>query len=107
MGCLVRYIVASALAWGPTAIVLGTEDTPSLAGERGRQHWAFQPIHKPELPNDQSNGSLHPIDRFIAAHYRAKGVEPVAPAERRKLLRRVTFDLIGLPPTPGEIAAFL
>ena len=58
-------------------------------------------------PPDPTGWALHPIDRFIAARHRAAGVRPVAPADRRTLLRRVTFDLIGLPPTPEEIADFL
>ena len=52
-------------------------------------------------------GPSRPIDRFIAARRRAAGLRPVAPADRRTLIRRVTFDLIGLPPTPEEVAEFL
>jgi hypothetical protein len=72
-----------------------------------QRHWAFEPIRPIEPPADPSGWSLHPIDRFIAARHRAAGLRPVAEADRLTLLRRVTFDLIGLPPTPDEIAEFV
>jgi len=72
-----------------------------------RKHWAFEPVKAVEPPADPRGWSTHPIDRFIAAGHRAAGVQPVAQASRRTLLRRVTLDLIGLPPTPEEMAAFL
>src|SRR5262249_37868367 len=71
------------------------------------KHWAFQPVRKVEPPPDPSGWARHPIDRFIAAGLRKQGLRPVGPADRRTLLRRLTFDLIGLPPTPQEVADFL
>jgi hypothetical protein len=71
------------------------------------KHWAFVPVRKPQPPRDPSGWATGPLDCFIAAGQRQRGVRPVAPADRRTWLRRVTFDLIGLPPTPAEIAAFL
>src|SRR5579883_1248712 len=71
------------------------------------KHWAFVPVRKPQPPHDSSGWAGGPLDCFIAAGQRERGVRPVAPADRRTWLRRVTFDLIGLPPTPEEIAAFL
>jgi hypothetical protein len=71
------------------------------------KHWAFGPVRKAEPPPDPSGWARHPIDRFIAAGLRKQGLRPVAPAERRVLLRRLTFDLIGLPATPKEVADFL
>ena len=72
-----------------------------------QEHWAFKPVIPREPPSDPSGWSAHPIDRFIAAGQRAAGVRPVVAAGKRALIRRVTFDLIGLPPTPEEMAAFL
>jgi hypothetical protein len=70
-------------------------------GAKYEGHWAYQPIREPEVP-----GSGNPIDAFIAARLAAAGL-PVSPeADRRTLIRRVTLDLTGLPPTPAEIAAF-
>ncbi len=71
------------------------------------RHWAFEKVKRVEPPLDPSGWSNGPIDRFVAARRRAAGLVPVRLADRRALIRRVTFDLIGLPPTPEEIAAFL
>ncbi|HZU39027.1 MAG TPA: PSD1 and planctomycete cytochrome C domain-containing protein, partial [Gemmataceae bacterium] len=71
------------------------------------QHWAFQPVHKYVPPADPSGWSVNPIDCFIAAGHRLHELHPASKADRRTLLRRVYFDLIGLPPTPAEICAFL
>jgi hypothetical protein len=70
------------------------------------RHWAFQAVHKPQPPPDPSGWAAGPVDRFIAAALRARGLRPTSPAGRCTLLRRVTFDLIGLPPTPQELRAF-
>jgi hypothetical protein len=72
-----------------------------------KKHWAFQPVKAVATPPDPDGWSDNPIDRFIAQKRRAAGLRPVAPAGRRALLRRVTFDLIGLPPTPGQTREFL
>lgn len=76
--------------------------------EKHRQFWAFQPVKAVPLPavRDMS-WSRTSIDRFILAGLAAKGIAPAAPADKQALLRRATFDLIGLPPTPAEIDAFL
>jgi hypothetical protein len=71
------------------------------------KHWAFRPVKKVEPPPDPSGWAHHPIDRFLAAGLRAQGLRPVGPAESRVLLRRLTFDLTGLPPTPEEAEAFV
>jgi hypothetical protein len=73
-----------------------------------RHFWAFQPVSdfRPPQVKDTS-WPLTPIDRFILTRLEAKGLKPVAVADRRTLIRRVTFDLTGLPPTPDEIDAFL
>ncbi len=73
----------------------------------GKKHWAFQPLQKPAVPADPSGWSANPIDRFIAAKWKPLGLKPVPQADKHTLLRRVTFDLIGLPPSPEETAAFV
>jgi hypothetical protein len=78
--------------------------TPATPAER---HWAYRPVRKVEPPPDPSGWAAGPVDDFIAAGLRARGLRPAPPADKRTLLRRVTFDLVGLPPTPEEIAAFL
>ena len=70
--------------------------------------WALQPLTHPVLPRVKRTAWIRtPIDRFILAKLEAKGLRPAPEADRRTLLRRVTYDLIGLPPTPQEVAAFL
>jgi len=71
-------------------------------------HWALQPVTRPEPPEVNTEGwARSPIDRFVLARLEEKGLRPNPPAERTTLIRRLTFDLIGLPPTPDEIDAFV
>lgn len=77
------------------------------AGAKWRGHWAFQPIVSPQLPLPYPGWSDLPIDRLVAAKWADRGLTPAHPADREMLLRRVTFALTGLPPTPAEIEDFL
>src|SRR5262245_3070728 len=74
---------------------------------RSQRHWAFEPVRPAPPPGDDTFGTDHPVDRFLAERWRAEGLAPVELADKRTLIRRLTFDLIGLPPTPGETADFL
>ena len=73
-----------------------------------RAFWSFQPIRKPSIP-PVADGTWprNDIDRMILAKLEEKGLRPVRPADKRTLIRRATLDLIGLPPTPEEVDAFL
>jgi hypothetical protein len=84
-------------------------DTSSAdEGESGRKFWAFQPPVDPPLPGVKDSAwAKTPLDRFVLAQLEAHGLRPAPPADRRTLIRRATFDLTGLPPTPTEIDAFL
>jgi hypothetical protein len=76
--------------------------------KRKREHWAWCPVRAPEVPAvKDASWPLDDVDRFILARLEEKGLAPAAAADRRTWLRRVSFDLIGLPPTPREIDAFL
>ncbi len=87
---------------------------PTLRKSRGkitdedRSYWAFQPVKKtvaPEIENDGwSRGS---IDRFLLAKMIPEGLRPAAEADKATLIRRVTFDMLGLPPSPEEVATFV
>ena len=67
-----------------------------------RAHWAFQPVRRPEPPAVKNRAwTKTPIDHFILAAQEAKGLRPSAPASRETLIRRVTLDLVGLPPIAG------
>jgi hypothetical protein len=75
--------------------------------EAARRHWAFQPVKKPELPAvSDADWVRTPVDSFIFAALEARGWRPAAEASRGEWIRRVTFDLTGLPPTPQEVQAF-
>jgi hypothetical protein len=70
-------------------------------------HWAFQPIERREFPDVGDPWVKNPIDRFIATRLRDEKLTPSPEADRATLIRRVSLDLIGLPPTPKEVADFL
>jgi hypothetical protein len=65
--------------------------------------WSFQPVTQPKIP---AGPAASPIDRFLDAKMKAAGLTPAAPADKATLLRRATYTLTGLPPTPADIAAF-
>src|SRR5262249_2931287 len=74
----------------------------------GWDHWAFQPPKRSELPTvKQSAWVRNPIDNFILARLERENVKPSPEADRQTLLRRLSLDLTGLPPTPEEIQSFL
>jgi hypothetical protein len=75
--------------------------------KRKHEHWAWQPVRPVGLPPVRDcTWPLEAADRFILARLEARGLAPGPDADRRTLLRRVTFDLTGLPPTPEEVEAF-
>jgi mono/diheme cytochrome c family protein len=72
--------------------------------------WSLRPLVKPRLPRLTATDARWvrtPVDAFVIARLREKGLAPAPGADRRTLIRRLSFDLIGLPPTPGEVEAFL
>jgi len=81
---------------------------PPAIDVAGREHWSFKPINEPAAPKvaDES-WPASPIDRFILDRLEAAGLRPAKDADLRTLIRRATFDLTGLPPTPEEVTAFL
>jgi mono/diheme cytochrome c family protein len=81
---------------------------PPVSATAAKSHWSFQPLTDPPVPRVQdASWPKSGVDYFILAALEARGLTPVGPADKRTLLRRVTFDLTGLPPTPEEVAAFL
>jgi len=77
------------------------------AADRG--HWAYQPVRRPAFPPEREPAAAprHPVDRFIDVRLAAAGIAAVPEADRRTLVRRLSFDLLGLPPSPAEIEAFV
>jgi hypothetical protein len=87
-----------------TAVAVPTSWDP----EKAKSHWAYQPVKvsPPPAVND-ANWARTDIDRFVLGALEAKGLKPVADAEPRALVRRLYFDLTGLPPSPEEVEAFV
>ncbi|WP_397570767.1 DUF1553 domain-containing protein [Schlesneria sp. T3-172] len=73
-----------------------------------RRHWAFQPVTNPAVPDvKETTWERTPIDRFVLARLEANGLSPSPAADRRTLIRRLSMDLTGLPPTPERVDAFV
>jgi hypothetical protein len=104
--------IADFIQWVDAGAIDPRQDaaTDEFAAElnKARQHWAFLPIHKAAQPSvtDVAWGQF-PIDAFLLAKLESKQWRPSPPASRAELIRRVSFDLLGLPPTPEEIDAFI
>ena len=90
-----RAAVASKMHGGPRTIDLA----------EGAKHWAFSPISRPKVPTQAAGGN--PIDAFITAKLAEKGLKLSPEADARTLIRRITFDLTGLPPTPQAVEGFV
>ncbi|MCI0361790.1 MAG: DUF1549 and DUF1553 domain-containing protein [Planctomycetaceae bacterium] len=75
--------------------------------EADREHWAFRPVKRPELPAVKDRAwPRNGADAFVLARLEEEGLAPAPEANRATLLRRLSFDLVGLPPTPEQLAAF-
>jgi hypothetical protein len=106
--------IADLTAWVKMGAPWPGGDKPVASGEKfdfekRRRHWSFQPVKTNMTPPAvKGNGWVrNPLDNFIVAKLEARGLKPASMADRRTLLRRVTLDLTGLPPTPEEIDQFV
>jgi hypothetical protein len=76
--------------------------------KRKSEHWAWQPVRPSQVPAVRDGSwPSSPIDQFILAKVEAKALSPASPADKRTLIRRLSFDLIGLPPTPAEVEVYV
>ena len=83
-------------------------DAPSPKPDTESGHWAFQPVSRPPVPSLSASSAVrNPIDHFVVARLDAAGLLPAPEADKTTLMRRASLDLIGLPPTPAEVDAFL
>src|SRR5688572_6696040 len=77
-------------------------------GAEYQPHWSFLPVKKPAVTQPKTPGwAKNEIDAFVLARLEEEGLKPGGEADKRSLIRRVTFDLTGLPPTPAEVEAFV
>ncbi len=81
-------------------------DPDSPLGGSGN-HWALEPVRPLQPPLTEQAWAWTPVDRFVAAKREQQGLEPVSDADKRTLIRRAYFDLVGLPPAPEDVIAFL
>ena len=105
--CLLLLITA---AKEPASFAGSPGDASATSGEATGENdlWSFQPPKRPPLPQAQDRSwAQTPVDLFILSGLEARGLRPSPPADRSVLLRRATFDLTGLPPTPAELREFL
>ncbi|SIN99910.1 Planctomycete cytochrome C [Singulisphaera sp. GP187] len=103
--------VAMGLPWPNSQAqtpVAGASKPGAEISDEQRRFWSFQPVRAVSVPQVEDRAwARTDIDRFILAPLEAKGLRPAPPADKRTLIRRATFDLTGLPPTPEEVDAFL
>jgi hypothetical protein len=99
--------IARLRAWIDQGAPMPAPDTTSAA-DAIDEHWAYVKPSRPDLPRVTSSGWVRtPVDRFVLARLEREQLAPASEAARATLLRRVTLDLTGLPPTPAELDAFL
>src|SRR5438045_1220121 len=100
-----RLLLPTALLLATSAGAAGPPSPPPAA-----KHWSLRPLARPAVPAPEAPADRawvrNPIDAFVLARLRREGLRPAPEAGRRALIRRVTFDLTGLPPAPEEVEAF-
>jgi cytochrome c553 len=99
--------IAAIAQWIEMGAPWPAAQTAQAAGQ-AKKYWAFVPPSPPPLPEVRNTAWIQsPIDRFVLAALEAKGLSPAAPADKRALIRRASYDLTGLPPSPEEVRAFV
>lgn len=105
IGILERWIAMGA-PWPADPSEAAQKD--AKVSQRQRKHWAFQPVVDPPIPSVVDvSWCRNPVDNFVLAQLEAKGMHPSPRADRRTLIRRTTYDLTGLPPTPADVQDFV
>jgi hypothetical protein len=101
--------VNAGAVWPDVPVAQANPPTPGRPfTDEQKRFWAFQPMRAPPIPAVRDRDWVRsPVDAFVLAKLEENGLRPARPADKYVLLRRVTFDLTGLPPTPGEIESFL
>jgi len=103
------HVIDDLTAWVKQGAVWPASNTAAGNGEAWKTHWAFQPVRRPSVPEvkNQAWASANPIDVFILHKLEAKGLSPSAPTDAATLVRRLHFDLVGLPPSADDVETFI
>lgn len=102
---IIRRWIAGGAKWGTDPI---DPFRYTSAARAGYDWWSLKPLVRPALPKvADETWCRNPIDRFILAGLESQGLRPSAAADKRTLIRRLSFDLVGLPPDPADVAAFI
>ena len=105
---VLRAWIEQGANWPETATTPAAGRREMVVTEEDRRHWSYRPLQRVSPPAIKDAAWCRtPIDRFIVAALEARGIHPNAPADRRSLIRRLYFDLLGLPPAPEEVERFI
>jgi hypothetical protein len=110
MGVRFRWLLLLALSGGIASAGASVPPSPIANPQRplGSTHWSFQPMRVPAVPKVKGRAWVrNPIDAFVLAKLEAKGLRPAPSADARTLIRRLYLDLLGVPPTPEDVEAFV
>ena len=108
IAALNKWIESGAAYDKPLADSVSTIKKPMVVTDKDKQYWAYRPLQKIDPPAVKATDwARNPIDQFILAKLEVAKIAPAADAEKRTLLRRVTFDLTGLPPTADDVERFV
>src|SRR6185369_968782 len=106
--CAVAALIAVASLLLGLCHTVAEETSQSNASSESSKYWAYRPVVRSEVPTVKHSAKVRtPIDAFLLARLEKIGLEFSPPATKRELIRRATFDLLGLPPTPEEVDAFV
>lgn len=107
---ILTAVLATLAAAGPAFATNGPPKSARQSGSLARaksRHWSFQPVRRPHVPGVVARGRVRtPVDAFLLSRLESQALSFSPPAARGELIRRATFDLLGLPPTPHEVDAF-
>jgi mono/diheme cytochrome c family protein len=105
---ILRAWIDHGARWPETAAAAASFRKEMVVTAEDRQHWSYQPLLCGNLPAvHDRNWCRTPIDQFVLEALEARGIHPNPPADRRTLIRRLYFDLLGLPPSPQEVKEFV
>jgi hypothetical protein len=105
---LTRWVKAGSVWSGAAQVAETPRAKPGEISAEARNYWAYRPVHRPEVPAVADKQWIRtPVDAFILAKLEAAKLSPAPAADKTALVRRVYYDLIGLPPTPGQVDDFV